>query len=292
MNKFSKALAKKKQEEEQNRLKQEVAAAAKKAENISIDEEVRVTSGKNAETAKNSTVAHIAKNSEVTPFILALHDPKSNISEQYRTLRTNIKSMNKKVQTILVTSSVEGEGKTVTSLNLAYTFSHDQSKKVLLVDADLRRSKIKSYLGMKKKTHGFFDILTKDLDYRDSLIKTESDNLDIIAGSHLERNVVNAAELLEGKTMNKFVSRVKENYDYIIFDAPPVLPVTDPTIIASYADVTLLVFRAGKTARNTIKHAENIFKQAKVDVAGYVMTAVDYISPGNKDYYYAGYRYY
>ncbi len=281
MNKFSKALSKNKEK-------------IKKTEKASGT----IIHGKNEIRLKGAVKVNpdiFLKECDFDKVIVSIHSPRTNISEQYRTLRTNIMSLNGKKDIIVVTSSIEGEGKTVTCINLAYTFALNRDKKILLLDSDLRRSGVKKYIKISdnvRKRKSFTDILRGDCDIDEVVLGTHLNNFHIIPANYDDYEIDDAVELLEGDNMKNFMEKIRGYYDHIIIDTPPVLPVTDASVIGKYGDILLLVFRSNVTERNTILHAEDILKQAGVGISGYVMTAVEAVSHGKNDYYYyAGYRY-
>ncbi len=284
MNKFGKALEKIAREKKDSK-KNTVFKSQRKARQ---DEISNTTSYLNMNQPKISvtSIKTIVDSNKVAPCITALHDPRSHISEQYRVLRTNLKSLRKKsIKTILVTSSLEGEGKTVTALNFAFTLAQDKTKKILLLDADMRRSKVGYYLGLKKKRFGFKDFLEGEVSIDDVMVSTEFENLHILPGN-VGKNLHNASELLGSVEMKKIIAFARDEYDYVVIDAPPIIPVTDAAVLGTQVDGVIMVFQAEKTQRNTIRHAQNLLEQAQTNILGYVMTNVRYISPGYRDYYY------
>ena len=288
MNKFGKALEKLAREKKENK-KISVLKTSNKDGAVTHSaggyQEVTAPLRMNVTTIKTVVDSH-----KVDPCIIALHDPRSHISEQYRVLRTNLKSLRKKsVKTILITSSVEGEGKTVSSLNFAFTLAHDKTKKILLLNADMRKSKVGYYLGLKKTRFGFKDFLAGDVALDDVLVSTEFENLHILPGN-VGKNLHNASELLGSQEMKKILASARDEYDYVIIDSPPIIPVTDAAVLGSQVDGVLLTFQAEKTQRNTIQHAQHLLEQAQINILGYIMTSVRYLSPGYRDYYYYSYN--
>ena len=181
--------------------------------------------------------------SKIDPRIVAFYEPESPVTEQYRTLRTNLLALNtaKPPKTIIITSSTHSEGKTITSINLAISMAHDMDKKrILLVDADLRRAKINSYLGVKSEL-GLSDILSQDTKIEDTLVNIGIDNLTILPAGKSPKN---PAELLASLKMKRFLNLIKEKYDYVIFDTPPVIPVTDASILGPQTDGVVMVIQA------------------------------------------------
>jgi len=286
MNKFEKALNKRKAEEARKREEEKARREAN-----TFFKKVKKTPNEQQKSVSGSNQSFVINNSDVDQSIVALHDPRSSLAEQYRTLRTNLKSLKqKKMKMFLISSAQEGEGKTVTAINLAYSFAHEKEKKVLLIDADLRRSNIAHYLGIQGEVPGFTDLLEETVSFDDAVIHTDYENLHLIVG-HTNGTAPNAAELLDSRPMQKYLSEWRDEYDYIVFDSPPILPVTDAAVLGKQVDGVLMVFKAGETQKNTIKHAQHLFEQAGVNVLGYIITYVEAIAPGRKDYYYSYYRY-
>ena len=223
----------------------------------------------------------------VDPHIVSAKDSTSPIAEQYRILRTNLKSLHKRPgpQVILLTSAVNGEGKSVTSINLALTCARQENLRVVLVDADLRKSSIPRWLGLKDqkdRPFGFSTALQHGGELNGALLSLQSPKLTVLpAGPAVDH----PAELLESVAMKRLLATLKTQFDLIIVDAPPVLPVTDPGILASQADGVLLVVRAGKTQRKTVMEAQEQLKKAKANLIGCVLTHVEYYLPGYHRYY-------
>ena len=224
---------------------------------------------------------------QVDPHIVAATDPKSPISEQYRILRTNLQSLKFRPgsKVIAVTSAIHGEGKSVTSINLALTLSRQENLKVVLVDADLRKGTIHKWLGMEDRSKGLSTVLARGGEINGDLITLSEPNLAVLpAGGYPDH----PAELLESAAMKRMLATLKTQYDVVILDAPPVLPVSDPSILANHADGVLLVVRAGKTQRKTVAQAYALLEQVKANIVGCVLTHVEYYLPG----YYRYYHYY
>ena len=222
----------------------------------------------------------ITKNLNIDPHVVAFSDPMSPVSEQYKILRTNLLSLasyTRPVKTIGITSAINSEGKTITSLNLAITFARDLNKKsILLVDADMRRSRIHKILGIDKIDLGLSEYLQDGLSPEDVLIKTGIDNLMLLGAGKPPKN---PAELLSSHKMEELIGLLRNNFDYVIFDTPPVVPVTDPSVLGSRIDGMVMVIQAGRTQRNLITYAKHLLDQAHVKTLGYVMTGVEYHLP-------------
>ncbi len=216
--------------------------------------------------------------SKVDPNVITYFDSKALISEQYKILRTNLLSLNKgkPPQVIVVTSSIHSEGKTVTSLNLAFSLAESLHKpKVLLVDADLRKGKVAKYLGVDQKC-GFSDLLSGKATIEEAVFHLDHENLSFIVSGQVPEN---PAELLASDKMKDFLSEMRSKYDFILIDTPPIISVTDSGIVGSQADGVLLVIQAGRTQRGIVKRAEELLYQSHTKVLGHVLTNIEYHLP-------------
>ncbi|HPM43096.1 MAG TPA: CpsD/CapB family tyrosine-protein kinase [Candidatus Omnitrophota bacterium] len=215
---------------------------------------------------------------KIEPHIVSFHDPSSPIGEQYKIIRTNLQSLRstRNLKTFIITSSVSGEGKTVTSVNLAIAMAHDvNSKKVLLIDADMRKGKVAKYFGLAQ-TPGLSEILKGEVEADQTFISPDIENLTVIPAGRIPRN---PAELLGSKKMASFLESLKTRFDYIFIDTPPVMPVTDSCVLGAMADGVIMVIQAGRTQRDIVKHAERRLTQAHANLLGYVMTNIEYHLP-------------
>ncbi|MBI3997024.1 MAG: CpsD/CapB family tyrosine-protein kinase [Candidatus Omnitrophica bacterium] len=226
---------------------------------------------------------------KIDPHIVAASDSSSPIAEQYRILRTNLQSLRLRpgAKTIVVTSSIHNEGKSVTSINLAMTLARQEGVRVVLVDADLRKGSIQKWLGLEDQQEGLSTVLARGGELNGALVKLKQPGLSVLtSGPHPEH----PAELLESSSMKRLLERLRAQFDVIIIDAPPVLPVADPGILAAHADGVLLVVQAGKTQRKTVTQAQALLRQMKANILGCVLTHVEYYLPGYYRYYHQ-YRY-
>jgi capsular exopolysaccharide synthesis family protein len=217
--------------------------------------------------------------SQIDPRIVSFYDTKSSVAEQYKILRTNIQAINSKypIKTITITSSIHKEGKSITAINLAISMAHDLNKKsVLLVDADLRRASISKYLGFKSE-YGLADLINNGLSVDEALINIGIDNLTVLPAGKIPHN---PAELLGSAKLKNLVSLLKSKYDYIIFDSPPIIPVTDAGLLGAQTDGLVMVIQANRTQKGIVDHAESLLKQAQAKVLGYILTNIQYHIPG------------
>ncbi len=217
-------------------------------------------------------------NSTVDPRLVAYFDPKALITEQYKILRTNILSANAKrpLKTVVVTSSLHSEGKTVTALNLAMVIAQSTQKpKVLVVDADMRRGRVAKYLGVDQKL-GLTEILMDKIDPSEALFHIDMENLAFIAAGSVAEN---PAELLGSDRMRQFLADMKTQFDLILIDTPPIVSVTDSGIVGTIADGILMVIQAGRTQRGILQRACELLEQSHSKIIGHVLTNIEYHLP-------------
>lgn len=214
-------------------------------------------------------------------------NPKSPISEAYRVVRTNIQfsSFDTPLKTIVITSSIPGEGKTTTVVNLAITFAQLGSK-VLLIDADLRKPRIHKVFDIKNHS-GLTNILASRDDYKNYIKKSVIENLDIITCGVIPPN---PSELLTSNAMRSFIEKAKEDYDIVFLDSPPIGTVTDAAIISTFVDGTILVAASGVVDSVTLMNAKEQLDKVNANIIGIVLNKIGKNSHGN--YYYQYYYYY
>ncbi len=218
------------------------------------------------------------ENTQIEPHVVSFHDPSSPIGEQYKIVRMNIQSLSKAkgYKTFAIASSISGEGKTVTAVNLAVMMAQDlNNKNILLIDADIRKGKVAKYMGLNKSP-GLSEILKADVEPDDTFVSPNIENLTIIPSGATPKN---PAELLGSKKMKTVLESLKARFDYIFIDSPPVMPLADPGILGAMADGVIMVVQAGRTQRDMVKHAEQRLLQSHANIAGYVMTNVEYHLP-------------
>jgi capsular exopolysaccharide synthesis family protein len=207
---------------------------------------------------------------------------KSSVAEQYRTIRTNIQftSVDQDVKTMMVTSPLAGEGKSTTAVNLAVVFAQ-QGKRVLLIDADMRKPTVHYVFGINN-TSGLTNVLTKQISLEEAVVQTEIQNLFLLSSGTVPPN---PAELLSSRSMREVVEQVMEMYDFIIFDTPPILPVTDAQVIANQCDGTVLVVASEKTENEPALKAKELLDKAGGKLLGVVLNRRQ-IKGSRNDYYY------
>jgi capsular exopolysaccharide synthesis family protein len=185
--------------------------------------------------------------------LITLQEPDSLAAEQYRILYTKLSQLTKgKPQTIFaISSSIKGEGKTITSLNLALVMARDFGKKTLLIEGDLKNPSISTYLQLRPQT-GLIDVLLNKTDIQSGILNVTTDNLSVLP---VVKSVRNSSSILSSQEMSSILSVLKEQYDFILIDSPPILSLPDMNIIEKFTDGIILVVRAEKTPCDAVKTA-------------------------------------
>jgi capsular exopolysaccharide synthesis family protein len=219
-------------------------------------------------------------------FIVA-KKPDARASEAYRVLRTRIKFSKvgkDELKTILITSATSQEGKTTTAVNLAGSFARANFKTILL-DTDLRKPRVHTVFN-EKRFPGFSDYIFGQASYEDIVRKTELSNLEYITAGTIPPN---PSEILGSSQMTSFLDRLKEEYDYIILDSPPIIAVTDAEIMSTYVDGSLLVVSASSTEIELMEKAVRMLTNEKGSFLGVLLNNFTYrngYSSYYKHYYY------
>jgi capsular exopolysaccharide synthesis family protein len=210
--------------------------------------------------------------------------PRSVISEAYRSIRTSIlfAFADKPAKTLLITSSNPGEGKTTSVINLGTTMANT-GEKVLLVDADMRCSRLHKSFGLTKE-NGLSDYLVGNITLDTAIKPTRVENLSIVSAGSTPPN---PAELLHSGRMKTFLDEAKKRFDRIIIDPTPILTVTDAAILANVVDGVIMLVRAGKTPIEVVIRSKEKLLEAKANIIGVLLNNIDI---GQESYYY--YYYY
>ncbi len=214
--------------------------------------------------------------------------PKFSIAEDYRTVRTSIQfsHVDNPPKTICFTSTLPQEGKTATVANLAVSFAQLEGK-VLLIDADMRKPRLHKVFKLRN-IMGLSSYLTGRVSFEEAVQKTGIENVWIIpSGPHPP----NPAELLNSRRMKELIVSVKDRFDTILIDTPPVLAVIDPVIVSAFTDCTVFVVRAGKTTRRPMARAVEEIRKSKADIVGVVFNEVKIGRQGQGAPYYHYYQY-
>lgn len=218
--------------------------------------------------------------------LVSVTDPSSVVAEQFRTIRTNIQfsAVDKKIQSLVVTSAEPSEGKSTVSSNLAVVWAK-QNEKVLLIDADLRRPTAHRTFNLLNAA-GLSSYLSNNAVYEEIIQETEVPNLSVISSGPIPPN---PAELLNSRHINTLIERLEDEYDIIIFDAPPINTVTDAQLLASKADGVILVVPQGIAEKGSVTHAVEQLNKVHAKVLGTVMNRFKADkAPGYYGGYYGG----
>ncbi|MFQ5420316.1 MAG: CpsD/CapB family tyrosine-protein kinase [Anaerolineae bacterium] len=200
--------------------------------------------------------------------LITLTDPRSPVSEAYRTLRTNLSfySLDNPIRTLVVTSPASGEGKSTTVANLAVTMAQS-GRKTIMVDCDLRRPSLHEYFSLNPEP-GLTNMLLSGAE-KPPLQQTQVENLWLLASG---AKPPNPADLLGSRKVDQAIAQLAELADIILFDAPPVIAVTDAAVLGAKVDGVLLVLNAGKTRRDHAERAKEMLEKAHVRVVGAALT--------------------
>ena len=229
------------------------------------------------------TIGRIPGDAPPEKLIAARH-PRSPISEAYRSLRTSLRfsSLDRPLRSILVTSPNALEGKSTMAANLAVVMAQTGSR-VVLVDADLRRPMVHKIFQVFNK-EGLTNILFEDLPVLDGhLQETGVENLRVLPSGPLPPN---PSELLGSQKMRGLLEQIKEEADIVVFDTPPILPVTDAAVLAPQTDGVLVVTYAGRTRQGAARHAAERLRQVGANLLGVAWNRMSSRGQGGSYYYY------
>lgn len=218
------------------------------------------------------------------PGLVVINKPASVVSEQFRTIRTNIQfsMVDETLKTIVVTSAGPSSGKSTVASNLAATFSSEE-KRVLLVDADLRKPTVHKTFKVRNND-GLTTLLTdKQAKLEEAVYRTHTEGLFILTSGAIPPN---PAELLGSQRMNEVQKEMLEYFDLIIFDMPPVLAVTDAQVLASKTDGVLFVIPKGQVKQDEVIKAKDLLEKVQANILGAVLNRVE--KSDDSYYYYYG----
>lgn len=215
--------------------------------------------------------------------LIAFTHPNLSISEQYRHIRTSImySSVDKVLKSIMITSPEPDDGKTTTACNLAVVLAQ-HGKQVVLVDADLRKPSIHIAFN-SNNMNGLTSVLTKEISLTRAVLQTDIPNLEILTSGPIPPN---PSELLDSNAMETVLEELKERFDYVIIDTPPVLAVTDAEIIGNKCDGIVLVVECGKTRKDRAMKAKGLLEKVKSQLLGVVVNGEE----TQKNEYYLEYK--
>lgn len=200
--------------------------------------------------------------------LIVLNNPKSPVTEAYRSIRTNLNFMSpdKPLKTLIVTSSAAAEGKSLTLVNLALSIAQN-GKKVIIIDADLRKPMQHKFFEMTN-FNGLSSILTGEIGFEEALRETSVEGVSLISTGVIPPN---PAELLASRKMEEILKRAQEKADMVLIDTPPVIAVTDASILASKVDGVILVVASHQTHDQILVKSREILERAQANIVGVVL---------------------
>ncbi|WP_281885370.1 CpsD/CapB family tyrosine-protein kinase [Paenibacillus sp. YYML68] len=215
--------------------------------------------------------------------IMIAENPKSFISESYRTLRTNIQfsTVDDEIKAIMVTSPEPSEGKSTTIVNLAVAFAQE-GKRVILLDADLRKPTLHYYF-TKSNRIGISSVLAGQHQLMQAINDTHIDNLSLLSSGPIPPN---PAEMLNSKKMNALLDELKQSYDIILIDSPPALAVTDAQVLSTKCDGVVMLLSSGRVKRDTARKAVQRLQQVNARFLGVVLNNKERKKEDAPYYYY------
>ncbi len=229
------------------------------------------------------------KNQKNKQTLISLYDKDSSMATELRRIYSGLRSAGDKerLQSVLVTSATIGEGKSIACSFLAMTAASLSKSKVALIDLDLRRPKIQDYFGIGT-CPGIGEVLIGKTNIKNVSRKTSIQDLTVITSGNVTGS---PSDILDQADIPGLLQELVFYFDFIVIDSPPVIPVSDPLLIAGHADGVLLVVKAGLTQREVVKRAISLMSNSGIDPLGIVLNDYEDVLPYYyKDHYY-GYKY-
>lgn len=231
---------------------------------------------------KHFGIARSKKRHVTTDKLIAV-DPRHRVSEQFRTIRTNISfsRIDKDIKSIVFTSSELGEGKSTVTANMAITWAQ-QGKRVLLIDADLRRPVVHSIFKRPNK-QGLTNVLTSNSSNNSAYLSPSGiENLTLMTSGPQPPN---PGTILNSLRMKTLLKQMEKEFDLVVLDVPPMMAVADTQELTSYIDGTILVVRQGVVTKSTLKRSVELLNMAHSSLLGYVMNDVGRSKVSRYNYY-------
>ena len=216
-----------------------------------------------------AVMAPTVPTADVDEHVISFHRPRSGLTENFKQIRIVIQNMLPEGDNklIMFTSSYGAEGKTTASLNFAAAIAQDTTRRVIMVDADMRDPKVHVLLGMREQ-RGFGDLLTSDAPTESVTVSTPVPGLSAILCGEIPPN---PGELFGTERSRQIFAELKDKFDFVVVDTPPVLPVVDTIHMAAFADGVVLVVEAAKTGRKKIQRAVHLLNNANASVMGFLL---------------------
>ena len=258
------------QRQERQERREEASPVAAAASRAKQDAQEEYDNRLDLEEPTNLPASH--KLNGYSSEVVVHHDRGSAVTEQYRAIRTQLlaRARNRPIQTSVITSSTPEEGKSVTTANLGIVFSELRNHKTLLIEGDLRRPSFNKLFD-RECTPGMLQLLRGEVTRIDDAVhKTIYDNLQFIPAGG--RDSTHSTELLTSPRMSQVLDQLKDRYDHIFIDSPPVVTVTDSCILGAMADQVLLVVRLNKTPSGAVERAKRLLRASNCEVSGVILT--------------------
>ncbi|MEZ5989574.1 MAG: CpsD/CapB family tyrosine-protein kinase [Planctomycetota bacterium] len=219
----------------------------------------------------------------VDPYVVCFHEPRGFRAEQIRGLRNKLMVMNPDdaPRSLTVTSAIQGEGKTVTAINLAISFAELEDHRVALLDFDLRKPCVGRFLGLDEGP-GVVELLLGGARLDEVLRPSGIQDLDVITAG---RDKVLPSELFQSRRLDELLAHLKEDYSYILIDTPPALPISDAGSVGRKCDGTLMVVGLERAPRKLVKEALRNLEEQGSNVLGVFVTGVRNADPGSDSRY-------
>lgn len=217
------------------------------------------------------------------PYLVSIHEPDSFRAEQIRGLRNKLIVMNPdgSPRTLVITSAVKGEGKSVTSLNLAVAFAELEATKVLVIDADLRQGNLERFLGLDRRP-GLTELLLGRIDLHEAIRPTGIEGVSLMGSG---ARGVQPSEILGTRRVDDLFAQLKLEYQYILIDTPPAVPITDASVLSGKADGTLVVVRLEHSPRSLVQQTVKVIQDLGGNLLGTYVTSVRGADPSSDDNY-------
>lgn len=273
-----------------SRIEKAIEIATRKRNDASVDAPATTSVQSEDSPGRAPTMQRSRETIKIdNPFLVTANDQGSPASEQYRKLKSLIVKLSQTGdfgKTLMITSSTAGEGKTITSLNLAITMAQEFDHTVLLVEADVRKPSVLNYLGLKAEK-GLTDCVIDGFDISEVIVKTGIGSLSVLpAGRHVE----NPVELFSSNRMQELFAEISSRYNdrYVIVDTTPLLPFAEPSFIANMIGAVILVVREGVTTAEQLKSSLEMLKNH--NLLGVVSNCVSRVNSLQGYYGYYGYH--
>ncbi len=201
--------------------------------------------------------------------------PRGQIAEQFRSLRNSIHALNtdSASHTLVMTSALRGEGKTVATVNLAAAMAELPGIEVLIVDADLHHPAVESLMSLPRRK-GLTDVLSGVLPLDQAIRKTSLDRVSVMGAGYLPSN---PSELLGSDRMRSLLNQLRQRYSYVLIDTPATMTFSDASLLGAIADGILMVVRLGETPRHYVEEAHNALEALGGNVLGLCLTGADQV---------------